>query len=273
MGNWKTGGGGFLNGVDGVIAGYAFESKDWPAKKKGGEGYTTLSAELLVLQDGAKEPVKQFLQAGFLHDDVTISDDGLTLESENDAPIILGDSDFAKFIDSLEAPASGDLKFTAFEGTEYRNFEAMVGTRVTFKKVVDVEATEKFGKRVAKTGKSKGKEFNRDFLAVERILALPDGKKAKKVAKPATGKKTPPPVEADDDAPDAKGALLAMLKEAKGKTIAVAQLSSAAVKYALSNDIEGDDREALREAVIDTDFLATEDGWVLDKKSKSVVLA
>lgn len=275
MGMWKTGGGGFLNNVDGVIAGYKFDSKDWPSKKKGGEGYTTLSVELQVLQDGATEPVKQFLQAGFIHDGQDISDDGLSLESEDEGAIILGDSEFARFIDSMEAPESGDIKLTALEGTNYRNFEAIVGARVTFKKVIDKEATEKYGKRLAKKGASKGKEFNRDYLVVSRILELGGKVKGKKVATKPVGKKLISLKEllAESDGPDAKTALLAILNDAKGHKVALSQLNSAVVKYALSNDIEDDDREALREAVTDTDFLGTEDGWVVDKNSKSVVLA
>lgn len=273
MGLFKTGGGGgFLNDVAGVISGYKFDSKTWEPKKKGGDPYTTLSVELLITPDGADAPVQQFIPAGFLHDGETISDDGLSLESDSDSPIIGADTDFAKFITSLIEHRPD------FEGEfdeNGRNFAAMLNWRVQFVKIVDKEATEKFGKRVAKSGAHKGKEFNRDYLAVSKVYEQVTGKKSSggsKAAAATASKSAPAKAKKGNDIEDvAKGVLLGILADAKNNTVAKGTLSSAIVKYCLANDLN-DQREDIRKALTD-EFIAGLDGVDVDAKAKTISLA
>lgn len=259
MALFKKGGGGFLNGVDGTIVGYKFETKEWEAKKKGGNDYSTLSVQLDVMQDGADEPVPQFIQAGFFYpENQSVSDDGLTLESDSDGPIIRDDTDWARFIGSLIDAGFPESKLEEGNG---RNFECIIGTRVTFKREVDVEGTKRFGKRKDKNDPKK--EYNRDWLLVSTVLSMPDEKKGKggkavakptaKTAAPAKGKGKPVVEEADTDTADA--VIVELVSAAKDEKLPRAQVSSAVVRYALTNKLAAADREALRKQLFDEAYL------------------
>lgn len=258
MALFKKGGGGFLNGVDGTIVGYKFNTKEWESKKKGGSDYSTLSVQIDVLQDGADEPVQQFIPAGFFYpENQSISDDGLTLESDSDGAIIRDDTDFARFVGSMIEAGFPEADLEAGEG---RNFEAMVNQRFTFKREVDVEGTKQFGKR--KDKKDPKKEYNRDWLLVAAYLgpAEASSKKggakktaAKPAAKPAPKGKAAKAEEADTDRADE--AIVELVSAAKDNVIPRAQVSSAVVRYALTNKLAAADREALRKQLFDEDYL------------------
>lgn len=270
MGNWKKAGGGFLNGTAGTIVGGKFSSTEWPAQGKKA-AYSTFSAELLITPDGADAPVQQFLRAGFFNEGTELSDDALSLEADGSTPVQEG-SEFARFIDSLEA-AGFDM--TAIIESEYKDFTSIINWRVQFEKVVDKEATEKFGKRKAKKGAHKGKEFNRDYLAVSKVFEQVAAKKGSKGAAKATAAKGATKGKAkvdDDDAEEAaKGVLLGILADAKNNTILKGTLSSAITKYCLSNDMN-DQREAVRKVLTDS-FIAEMDGVEVDAKAKTISLA
>lgn len=252
---FRKGGGGYLNNVSAVISGYKFGSKVWESKKKGGDDYTTLSVQLLIVPDGATAPVQQFLQAGFLQDNQRISANGLTLESEDDSAIILEDSEFGKFI--LSAFEAGLPEDALRE--DGRNYEGLIGYRVTFKKVVDEEATAKFGRRVDK--KDKTKSYNRDYLTVSAVLgkqAVAAGKsKAAKLSAPIS-KRNGAVTEADEQA--SVDVLVALL-EATGGTLPMNKLSSLLVKHALSTGMPAAEREAHRKLITSAAFVANERGW------------
>lgn len=290
----KPGGGGFLNGVDGEIVGYKFESTTFEGKKG---AYDALSVALTIRPDGAKEPVQQFLPAGFLYDNVTISEDGLSLESEDERTILTDDTEFAAFLQSMI-----DAGFTGFaEDHNGRNFEEIIGQRVTFKKAINearqmASGRKKLGSK-AKTStpeeimaagrrqdkKDKTKFYNQDMLLVSAILAPAEkkaaakkGAAASKTAKPAAaakGKAKAAPAESD--APDAGELLKAILRAAKDNAVNRASLSSLIVRKALTDGIDAATREELRKLICSEEFLATEDGWVYDGsvKTQPVVLA
>jgi hypothetical protein len=199
MSKWRQKGGGFI----GVIKAVTFEKKEWESENAKGGEYTTITAKVMVLKDGADDAIEQYLPAGFLYEGQSISKDGKTLVDKNsdDTPIIDGGSDFARMIDTLEE-AGFDPK--PLEETNYRNFEAIEGLRVEFKneinkerqiaaglkklgakrntqpqadgsyiikgKVVAETAVMEAGKRTAKKGDRKGQAFNQTRLTVVKIL-------------------------------------------------------------------------------------------------------
>jgi hypothetical protein len=268
MGKWKTkGGGGFLNDVTAVIAGHRFESKEWQGKNG---PYYKLSCELQIVQDGATVPVKQFLDAGFFYpENQSISADGLTLSSDRDGVMLDADTEFARFIDSLETVAPELAK--AFEASNYRNFTAMNGSRVTFKRVIDEEATKKFGKRKGKDKDGNDAEFNRDNLLVGAYVGKVDVKGGG--SKPAAAKTTKAtaskPASAPATTPAAPAAtvdtarldevMTLVLADAPNSTIARTNLNSTIVRFAQSkrHGTNGDaqmdpaEREAIRTALTD----------------------
>jgi hypothetical protein len=196
------GGGGYLKGVTATILGITFDSKDWPAKSKGKDGYSTLSAKLTFRLDGATADAFTFIPAGFFYpENQTISEDGTTLGSDRDGAIIGGDTEFASFINSIDA-----LDPSIFENGDGRNFSQVNGLRVTFDRVIDEAKTKQFGKRKGKTKDGKTAEFNRDYLVVKAVLGKVDVKAASSPAKSAAAPKAAAAKAAPAKAAPAKAA-------------------------------------------------------------------
>ncbi len=283
-------GGGFLHGVSGVIVGYKFDTKVFESKKKGVEDYTKASVELNILQDGATVPVKQFLDAGFLYDGQTVSADGLSLESDDERPILAPDTEFAKFIMSM---FEAGLPEDALQD-DGRNYEGLLGYRVTFAKINDEEkqlaigasrlgakaktatreALLEAGKQVDK--KDPKKSYNQQYLAVSAVLGKSDVKASKKTAvtvttKPAASKRNGK-VEAMDEQP-VVDVLISLLADAADNTLPTNKLSSLFVHYALANGIKGEERETMRKLISSAPFVASERGWTVDAKAGTVTLA
>ena len=244
-------------GSDGTIVSYIFTAKEWPAKK-GGEPYTTLSFDFKFLADGAEEPGDRFLNAGFIHEGVTVSEDGLTLESDRDGGIIQANTEFARFFGSAVAL---EPKIEGLVDENGRNFEGFMGTRLQLTQWVDEEATKKFGKRVSKKD---GKSYNRTETRVGAVYSLPEekskGKATKTAAKPAAKGATAKPAKKEAAAPDTDrfdNVLLELLANAKDSTIQRSAISSMVVRYHLNNKetITTEDRETLRKALSDEDYL------------------
>ena len=266
---FRKSGGGFLNGVAGTIVGYNLDAKEWPGKK-GGDAYTTLSVELDILQDGADEPVQQFLQAGFLNDEVTVSDDAQSLESEDDKSIIPEDSEFGRF---LQSAVDASFPEEGLVEANLRNFAALVNQRFTFKREVDAEATAKFGKRKGKDGK----EYNRDLLLVSEYHGEVEAKSAMKGAKKtsAPAKSAKSSKKDAEDFTEAEAVLLAILADAKDNKLERTALSGKIVRYAVDNKLDNATRESYRKLIGSEDFLSREAGWSFDasKKGQPVELA
>ena len=285
----------------------SIESITFKAGKTGtnakGEPWTLYTGVVNIKADGSDVAKPQFLDAGFLYGDNTISADGLTIEGD-DRYMLDGDTPFGRFIVSLNEPTEGSGVPDDVIG-DCRNYAAVSGTRVTFARVINVDATIaaglrklkvkkvtdenresviNAGKRVAKKdGKpvvgtdGKPQAFMLDDLLVTEVLSLPEGgaKGKSKVAKPVAGatkttKAAPKTASTgsplDVDAADA--AIAGVLSTVEGNTLPRTGISSAFVKYALSKpDLKANSaaREALRKVVISDDYLndAVERGVVI----------
>lgn len=259
-------GGGFLNNVDGVITGYqftdVFPGGDGDSKKKKGD-FNALYFILNARVDGADDDVTTTLFAGSA-DDFEISDDGHTLEPLAEGGGLRAGTPLFKLLESLIEHGFPETNFPE----DQINFEAMIGTRVTFVQVVDEEATKKLGK---KKDKKTGKEYNRTDLKVSAVLALPQAEApskgaAKGAAKGAKGKQAEP--ETPDLNDEAVEALMGVLADADGSI----QRSKLTVKVAQKVGLKNPNREELRKLIFSEEFLATEQGWSYDKK-KQVIAA
>ena len=269
---FRKSGGGYLNGVSGTIVSTKLDSTDWPGKN-GKDPYTTFSLGLGIRSDGADEPVSQFLQGGFLHDGETISEDGSSIEAEHDKALVDETSELGKFLQSV---ADAGFDEQTLIDSNFRTFSFLDNQRFTFKRVVDEEATRKFGKRKGKTKDGKPGEFMRDNLLVAEYLGeaevVKKGAKASKSAPRSAaakgGKANGAAKNADADAAieQAEGVLLDIVK-ASGP-VGRAQLSSKVVRYAADHRLDTETREAIRKLVGSEDFLSRQNGWTYDAKSK-----
>lgn len=253
----RGGKGGFLNGVSGVINSLTF--KAGKTGKKGDREWRKYSGVAVITPDGGK-PTEQFLDAGFLDDGFDVSKDGRSIEGPGDYALDV-DTQLGKFIVSL---VEGDgLRVPEAALGDLRSYDAIAGTRCTFKKVVDEEATKRLGMKKGKPGtKSAGKEFPREDLLVAEVLSLPDAKAkgAKKTVAPktpaakATAPAAPAPVDAGS-AYDPDTAIKTIITEAGG-TIEFGKLSAAAVRFGLKNKLPAPAYNALRDQVTNEEFLA-----------------
>lgn len=282
MGLFRESGGGFLNGENGTIVGLKFEIKAW-------ETSTEFSAEVSVLRDGAEEAVPQFLRAGFVNEGHGIADDGQTLEGGLQ---VGAKTEFARFIQSMMDAGFEESNFPV-DGS---NFSAIIGQRVTFGKEPDVErqmaaGRKKLGKVKAASAtdaeimaagkrqdkKDKTKSYNHDRLIVTAVLGEAMTAAVKSVGKTTapksaaakSGKANGAAASTSDDTSvieAAEGALLTILGTAKDNSVPKGSLSSKVVNYALENNLDGPDREALRKLVTSEAFLQRQTGWTFDGK-------
>lgn len=287
MSLFRKAGGGFLNGVNGVIESYKLDSKEWG---EGDDAYTTLSVELLVKQDGAEEAVQQFLSAGFLYEGQTVSDDGLSIEVADDAqggPFVREDSEFGKLLASIIEHGVAEEDFPA-DGS---NFEAIVGLRYTFAKVLNKDRQMAAGKKklgkakaaaaseeeIMKAGRrqdktDKTKFYNHDMLLVSAVLGKGEEKPAKggkkaatPVATKAKGKKA---ADTEEDFEAADALLIDLLASAKGGVINKGSISSLIVRKALEDDMDNDARDGFRKLLANDEYLARQAGWTYDSEDK-----
>jgi hypothetical protein len=271
---FKKPGGGFLNGVAGAIVGYKLNIKEWPGKN-GGNPYSTLTVELLIKQDGADKPVQQFLPAGFVYDEQTISEDGLEIVSTDERYAPQDGTAFAKF---LQSAIDAGLDEASFVEAKLLRFDGLVNQRFTFKRIIDEEGTKEFGKV---TGKD-GIERNRDFLLVGEYHGPVAASKATKAtttkATTTKGAKTTAAKPAGDDPNVARGkdVLLSLLGDES--PLEKTSISGRIVKYSTENQFAEDAnehkaiREALRKLIPSEDFLGLQAGWKYDSKSGKVTL-
>ena len=279
-GKSSGGGGGYLHGVAGVIVGYNFEAKEWPAKK--GDPYTTVSLELQIRQDGADVAVKQFLQAGFLNDDEIVSGDGQRLESEK--PVIGVGTEAHRFLESLVEAGFDESELVE---SNLNDLTPIVNARVTFRREIDEDAKAR-GQKEKFTNKA-GKEVETDkkLLLVKEYHGQVEPVKGKggKKAVPFTGKpseKTTSPTKANGKAANAdadalieraEGVLLGILADA-GKPVDRTGLSAKIVRYSTENKFSDDAaehnaiRESLRKLIGSEDFLNRASGWTYDAGTK-----
>lgn len=263
-------------------------------KKEGGgvkDKFHTLNALVSLTVDGATEATIEPMFAGGA-DDFAISDDGLTIwdaaydtpeaaaeaaeDPANKVKELGANTKFANFITSL-----CEAGFPEVNLPEDRiNYEAIVGTRVQL--IQRDDPAMKGKKRIDKATK---KEYAYTFTAVDDVLALPDVEeapaalapkagakatttKAAPAAKAPAGKKAPAPVAEPEPEGDLDAETTLALVEAVGKKspTKVGDLSM----WVLKNRMKHPLREEIRSRIVDVAFLATQDGWVYDKATKTV---
>ena len=204
-----------------------FEETKWnsdaAAKKAGAKPYSTISMVLSIDKDGADEPIKQFLEAGFFYPDrgQTISEDGTTLEGGGG---VGEDTESAAFIQSAIDKGVDPATLVDGDGNG-TNFAVLTGQRYEFGRAINVRKqmasgrkklgikdskgyTGKLGKEYTEAevmtagrkqdAKDKSIFYNQTYLVIEDILgekaaAAPAPKAAaakKTVAAPAAATKT-----------------------------------------------------------------------------------
>ena len=279
---WKrSGGGGYLNGVAFEINSIGFETKEFEGGKDG--TYEKLSAVVNLTPDGG-EPVDQFLDAGFLPDGCKLSKDSKTIEGEEFRELL----DTTEFIRFVASAVENGFSEALLDDEDGRNFECMEGYRYVgnrekdreqqirvgksrLKKGVDPfgkkvpknanptdEEAFEAGKRGVKKGEHKGKLFDLDVLLGSKTLGKADGDaKPAKSSKSSTKTKQAEPEDDTNDGPDTDRldeVLKAILAENDG-TISRGKLQGAVVTWGAENSIAKAEREALREALYDEDYL------------------
>jgi hypothetical protein len=253
MGMFKnSGGGGYLKGISATLLGITFDSKVWNEGKP--KEYSTISATLAFQPDGATAPIKTFIPAGFFYpDNQTISDDKTTVSSDRDGAVLAGDSDFARFIESIEA-----IDPSVFEGADGRSFPQVAGLRVTFDRKVNEALTASHGKRsYEKKDGTKG-EAPRDYLVVSAVLGkvAVKGGKAAAAPKAAAAAKSSKTAAAKPvvDAVDTDAALLAIIEAASGK-VERKVMGSKVTRYRLNNNLDEAAGEALRTKLMSDEYI------------------
>lgn len=269
-------GGGFLNGVDGVISNYEFtdffNGKPFvagrnPTTKK--EKFHTLYVRLSVRVDGADEDTTTTLFAGG-YDDFEISEDGHTLTPVEDGRELGANTSWAKFITSLVEAGFPEANLPE----DAIDFSSIIGTRARFVQRVDADTTKKLGKR--KDPKT-GKEYDRQDLIIDQVYDLPGKGAAAKSAKtaPAKGKATKPAVveEAGEDIQELSSATLLAILEKNDGTMVKSKLSLPILKELGTKHPQ---REAVRTYLADDANLAelAEAGVItFNKKNGQIAVA
>ena len=273
----SRGKGGYLNNTSGVIQKITFKLGKKGVSKKG-RPWQSYSAVALILPDGATKAVEQYMNAGFLPEGNTVSKDGRTIEGTG----VFGldpDTQFYKFVVSL---VEGEgTRFPQERLGEFRNYEAVDGTRVTFSRVEDPEETKRRGPR---RDEKTGKDYPRDYLLVKEVLELPSEKKAagKKAASPkakatvaAAKAEAATVAPAGDLTAQADEAIKSILTGVENRQIERGKLASAFIKYSLATNLEGKAREDLRKFLLSDEYVADaimRDLIVVNGEGKSAVL-
>ncbi len=249
---FKRGGGGFLNNVDGVISNYEFSdafngNAFVPGKDKatGKERFHSLYVLLSARVDGANEDVTTTLFAGSA-DDFEIEDDGHTVVPVEDGRELGGGTAWGKFVTSLVEAGFPESMLSE----DSINFEPIIGTRVRFTQRKNVEDTKKLGKRKGKDGK----EYDRQDLVITEVydLAKPATKSNGKAAAPvaAKGKKAAPVVQ---DIKELAGAALLEIVQKQGGSLPKAKVN---VRILVTPLLKGSDRrQEVQQWLLDDDNL------------------
>lgn len=269
--------GGRLNGVDGVITGYEFttvfpfQGENKPTRKS---DFNSLWFVLSARVDGADEDILEPVWAGNA-DNFDISDDGLTLTPVEAGFEIGANTDFGKFVASLVEAGFPETNLSEDE----INYEAIVGTRVRFIQVQQIDAkTGKPRKRLVSKGKFKGREFDQTSTQVSHVLGLPGTSKpaskavttTKVATKPmskANGKIQASPSEELQEL--ANSTLTDILGSTKDGSIAKNKLRMAIMKELGDNP----QRPDVIKLLFDDAYLASVDGVLYDASDKSQTIS
>jgi len=279
-------GGGFLNGVDGVISDYTwtdeFNGKPFEAGKiKGSDGKSidkphSLNLALSVRVDGADEDTTTTIKAAGDFDAYEVSEDGHVLTAADGGECnISANSATGKLLASLIQAGFPETLFS--DNEDSIDLTPMVGTRVRFIQRTDVQRTKDFGKQKGKDGKL----YDRKDLVIDNVYDLPGAAEAPSKGKgtkaPVKGAKGKPAAEPSFDVTDFAGPTLKSVLDAKGGTIEKPKLGMAVLGFLMKNKkLDSDQRDEIRNWLTDDDNLATlvEEGLItFNKKKGQIALA
>jgi hypothetical protein len=273
LSKFKKGGGGFLNQVDGVIAGFTFTTEpEFGGNASGGapkgDG-TPLWVALTAQVDGAEKPETTHLFAGYNADDFVISEDGSSLTPAVDGASLWGGTAFAQFYESAVTNGLTDVEPTE-DGT--MNFGGLIGARVRFVQVKDEGAMKRAAKnfrtskgKVNEQGQKKGKDgkfYDIRTLQVEKVYSEgnavgPQSAKkttAKPAAKPAPAGKKPVAKSAPaEDVTDAATIALTEILAKNADGLPKTKLNLAVTRHLVAHP----QREAIRTFLADDANLDT----------------
>jgi hypothetical protein len=269
---FKKGGGGFLNNVDGVITGYEFSDEFngvafKPGKVNGKEKFHSLYCLLSARVDSADEDVTTTLFVGGA-DDFNVEDDGHTLTAVEEGRELGANTGFAKFISSLVEAGFPETNLPE----DSINFESIIGTRVRFVQRTDVESTKKLGKR---KDKKTGKEYDRQDLVIDQVYSLPGTETAKPAAKAAkaaptkAGKGKTAAVPAGADVAELATETATTILAEAGGSITKAKLGMKVIAKLMKHP----EREAVRKFLGDDANLAAIDGLEYDAATSTLSIA
>ena len=249
---FKQAGGGFLNGVDGVIVNNEFTTElPGGGSPKKGSDFTSLFNRLTVKVDGQDEEQTTHLFVGSA-DDFEIEDDGATITPVEESGGLRANTNFSLFINDLVAAGFPESSLPE----DQINFAAINGTRCRFVQVIDEQMKKKGKKRTDKNGK----EWDYTRLSVEKVYALPKGGGAAKSSGSNSG----------DAEKLAVQSLVALLKKAPGKALfkkklPVAIINQVGAKHPLRTEV--------KDLVTSDEFLADRDEWSYDAETQEITLA
>jgi hypothetical protein len=266
----KSGGGGFLNNVDGKITDYIFSDVGPGSDTKGDWIYFVPEFQV----DGSDNVVSQHLFFGG-KDRYSISKDKKTLTSVDGGPITFNTEGKKGFIGgpyfliSLLDNGLDEAELPDLEGGEPLNLENLIGYRVRFKQVEDEKATASQGPRVYKNKDGKEVKTPRTVVGVSAVYGKEGGAAKGASTKPTLAKGSKATATVVRDKADA-----AMLKliAAKGGTLRVAQISSGIIQQLIGDT----DKDAVRALAKSDEYLndATErDVLVYDEAAATVQAA
>lgn len=277
---WKRSSGNSLNGAGAKLASISYEFDEIKGVKDKKKTFTKATAEVAWEVDGVDDPITRYYEVGFLPDGAKLNKDKKTFTA--DKPIVSNGSDFDKLVGSA---IEGGFPESDIEEGEGKDFSMLEGIRVILKVEADREKQIRIGKDVlAKKGKKnptdeeameagkrkvtkgehKGKEFDRELVLVGKVVGEDEGGSSAKSSKKSKA------VEADEDTDTDAGSddsgdgidtdrkdevLRAILADAKDNTLPRGRISGAIVTWAVDNDVEKEEREALRAALYDEDYL------------------
>lgn len=272
---FKTGGG-FLNGVDGVIVNYEFSDEFngkafVPGKdpKTGKEFFHGLFVKLTVRVDGATEDTPTTLRVGDA-DKFAISDEGHTITPVEDGFALAASQTWPIFLASWEKAAETGAENESYEPGVY-NYEGIIGSRCRFEQqpLSAAEIARMKAKGLATTRKGKvgtanaGKEFPITNLVVTQVYELASVAKAapaKAAGKAKAGKVAAAPAAEEVDIVALSGATLAEIVKKAGGSIEVGKIG---VQVLTTASLKGNTaKPAVREFLTDLGNIAaiTEDG-------------
>lgn len=279
-------GGGFLNGVWGVITNYRwtdeFNGEPFRAgKSKNAQGimkerFHSLYLVPSVRIDGADKDETTTLFAGG-YDNYEVSEDGLTLTTPEGGPCsISAGSAAGKFLTSIVEAGFDENRFS--EDEDSVNLEPIIGQRVHFIQRTNAEDTKKLGKRL---DKKTGKTYDRQDLVVDDVdqdytpaeVAAPKKGTAKPTAVAAKATKKPAATQVDNSS-DVKElateTLVSVVAEAGG-SIAKNKLSMKFLTKLMKNPL----REDARTYVFNDDNLEAlaEEGFIQYDRAKGLISA